>query len=792
MRVVDDTVVSPPSVRRLLVALLAVLLGLPAVPASAAAGGDAGGGAGGGAGASAEPSGVGVAALVQTADGRLEVRRGKARTPAEARQLAGRWRAQRGIAAADVEVPVRAFDVPPPDPLQPLQWGLTSTNAEAAWQLGDAAGQVVAVVDSGVDLAHPDLSAVLVPGRDLVDGDDVPTDLNGHGTHVAGIVAGIAGNGVGIAGAALRSNVMPIRVLDANGSGYSSTVAEGVLWAADNGASVINLSLGGPKNNSVLEGAISYALGKGVTVVAAAGNEALNGDPVLYPAATPGVVAVGAVDSNDVRAVFSSTGAHLAVAAPGVGIVSTLPGGGYGSMSGTSMAAPFVAGAAALLKAAVTDVTPERLRTLIISTATDLGPVGHDPEYGAGLVDIGKARAAQLQATLGPPSAFVAVEPVRLLDTRRGYVPAASPKGRIGPGGTVAVRVAGASSSAGVVPADVSAVVLNVTAVFPTHGTHIAAYPAGAGPPNVSNLNPPAGGVVPNLVTVKVGQDGEVVLRNHAGSVDLVADLAGFYLPAVEGGAGQAFAAVPPTRVLDTRPGYLPTGDRKVGLGPGDTFDLDIAGRAGVHAAASAVVLNITGVHASTATVVRAYPTPPDGSSAVPAISTLNLVQGATNANLAVVQVGPEGTVRLRNDNGWVDVVVDVAGYFSPDAPALFVPVDPQRALDTRQGLGAPAAALDGGAWLDLALTGIRGLPAGATATVLNLTAVTPTTGTHLRTYPADGGVPNVSNLNVSAGETRANAVVVPPAGDGRVRIHNNAGRVHVVADLAGYYVVAR
>ena len=370
--------VVPRLVPALLSGLLAAVAAVPLLPAAAAA--------------QDATELVEVAALVERPDGRLEVRRSTARRD-QARSAVAALRSRADVVAADVAVAVRAFStVPPPDPEQQRQYGVSMVRADASWSFGDASAQVVAVVDSGVDLGHPDLAPALVAGRDLVDGDSVPADLNGHGTHVAGIAGAVAGNGLGGVGAALRAKVMPVRVLDAGGAGSSADVAEGVVWAVDHGATVVNLSLGSPRRDDVLARAVQYALDRGVPVVAAAGNEALDGDPVNYPAALPGVIAVGAVDSSRVRASFSSTGAHLAVAAPGVGVLSTVRGGGYGTMSGTSMAAPFVSAGVALLRTTAQRATPADLRRVVMTTAADAGPAGHDAQYGAGVVDVLAAR----------------------------------------------------------------------------------------------------------------------------------------------------------------------------------------------------------------------------------------------------------------------------------------------------------------------------------------------------------------------------------------------------------------
>lgn len=279
------------------------------------------------------------------------------------------------------------------DPHRGEQWGLTRLDAEGAWQVGRGDGQVVAVVDTGVDASHPDLAGVVLPGFDAVDGGDGRRDPNGHGTHVAGIVAGLVGNGVGGAGIAPGTRILPVRVLDAAGSGDHSAIAAGIIWAADHGADVINLSLGGPETTDVLHAAVRYAFGRGAVVVAAAGNDGAAG-PASYPAAYPEVVAVGATTVADTRAVFSTTGDYVDLAAPGLGVLSTVPGGGYEWMSGTSMAAPFVAGGAALVRAWRPSLGPAEVASRLVAHAKDLGATGADPEFGAGLPDLRAARDA--------------------------------------------------------------------------------------------------------------------------------------------------------------------------------------------------------------------------------------------------------------------------------------------------------------------------------------------------------------------------------------------------------------
>lgn len=275
------------------------------------------------------------------------------------------------------------------DTLRNKQWALDRLNAERVWSdYSSAAGSVVAVVDTGVDGGHPDLAGQLtVAGVDYVAGSgNGRTDPHGHGTHVAGIVAAARGNGVGVAGLAPLAKVMPIRVLDVNGSGWTSNIAKGIIYAADNGADVINLSLGGPADPST-QTAVNYAMSKGVVVVAAAGNSRATDNATNYPAAYPGVLAVASTEPGDISSTFSNTGPYVDIAAPGGSILSTVPGG-YGYMSGTSMATPYVAATAALV-ADLTGgtLTTEQFERRLVASARDLGAAGWDPEFGYGLVE---------------------------------------------------------------------------------------------------------------------------------------------------------------------------------------------------------------------------------------------------------------------------------------------------------------------------------------------------------------------------------------------------------------------
>ncbi|MEV0322950.1 S8 family peptidase [Streptomyces sp. NPDC050658] len=282
-----------------------------------------------------------------------------------------------------------------PDPMRDQQWALDALKLPGAWDESKGDDTVIAVVDTGADLDHPDLKGRLVDGYDFVDGDDEPLDKNGHGTHVSGIAAAHTDNGIGVAGGAPGAKIMPVRVLGANGSGSNANITKGILWAADHGADVINLSLGeGPLMSNLLQGGIlnaafKHAHDKGAVVVAAAGNDGKDTQP--YKVSTP-VVVVGASDQDGRPADFSNFGAQNAVSAPGVGILSTLPtykvketlknDSGYGELDGTSMASPYVAAVAALLHAQ--DRDPDQIMSALRSTAKN---PDDDTKLGLGIVD---------------------------------------------------------------------------------------------------------------------------------------------------------------------------------------------------------------------------------------------------------------------------------------------------------------------------------------------------------------------------------------------------------------------
>lgn len=356
-----------------------------------------------------------------------------------------RWAAAPGVALAELDYLVQAesldginsgrpavsrpFGFLPNDPLYPRQWNFAPIQAPAAWELADGSGVVVAVVDSGVSQGTDLACRTFIDEYNVFTnqtGPGVAVDNFGHGTHVAGTIAQCTNNNLGVAGIALGAQIMPVKVLDAAGNGSFSNVAKGVDWARTHGASIINMSLGGPCgsqtwpacSNSILNDAISQAAAAGIVLVAAGGN--FNQPAVSFPGNHPEVIAVAGVDYNLDRAPYSNHGQALSLSAPGGNVnvdldedgfpdgilQQTIERGGwdYKYKHGTSMAAAHVSGAAALLRSYVPGATRQQVRQVLEETALDRGPQGKDADYGYGLIQIADALVALalLDATSTP------------------------------------------------------------------------------------------------------------------------------------------------------------------------------------------------------------------------------------------------------------------------------------------------------------------------------------------------------------------------------------------------------
>ncbi len=329
----------------------------------------------------------------------------------------------------------------PNDPLYIAQWHFDQIDVEGAWTRSRGAGTVVAVIDTGVawadsaDGRYPqvrDLSGTaFVPGYDFVDDDDAPHDGHGHGTHVAGTIAQTTDNGYGVAGIAPAASIMPIRVLDDQGRGRTGDIADAIRYAADKGADIINMSLGGPLPSRVMMDAINYAHSRGVTVIAASGN---NGSSIpSFPAAYPNVIAVGATQFDGSTTFYSNYGRHLDIAAPGGNtrvdqnndgrpdgvLQETLKAGApsqheFALYMGTSMASPHAAGVAALVHS-MGITHPDRIEEVLRATADDEVATFDPLKYGAGIVDAAAATAFVSQRVQTPRGLFAGLAALLLV-----------------------------------------------------------------------------------------------------------------------------------------------------------------------------------------------------------------------------------------------------------------------------------------------------------------------------------------------------------------------------------------
>ncbi len=372
-------------------------------------------------------------------------------------------------------------------------------------------------------------------------------------------------------------------------------------------------------------------------------------------------------------------------------------------------------------------------------------------------------------------SLFTAVDPVRVLDSR--------PGSQVGPFATPwsGQQVRDVTVTGGVVPEDAVAVALNVTVTGTSASSNLRIWPKGLELPTVSSLNWQAGWTVPNAVTVKVGDEGQVSVYNNNGNADVVIDVVGFY--AVGEGAG--YTALEPERILDSRP--------ESQVGPFDqpwsgqqTRAVTVAGVGGVPANADAVVLNVTVTGTTASSNLRVWPA---GPGEVPTVSSLNWQPGWTIPNAVTVKVGDSQAVNVYNNNGNAHVVIDVVGYFDLAAGEAFHPLDPTRIQDSRAGSQVGPYDQPWPEGTPQAITVIGGeVPADAAGVLLNVTVTATTDSSNLRIYPTGLPVPTVSSLNWRPGWTIANAVTAKVGDSGQIDIFNNRGTTHVIADLAGWY----
>jgi hypothetical protein len=396
------------------------------------------------------------------------------------------------------------------------------------------------------------------------------------------------------------------------------------------------------------------------------------------------------------------------------------------------------------------------------------------PAHLAGTVDVTvttaggpSAASAADQFTYTSPGQYNAVTPVRLLDTR-------SSGGALGAGRFRDLTVAGVTPGA---PAGATGVILNVTVTNTTAASYLTLYPKGASQPLASNLNWVAGKTIPNLVSVQVGTGGAITIFNAAGSTDVVVDFEGYFSP-----SGSTEVALTPARITDTRPasGFPNAGSTLAGAG---TLNVQVTGAGGVPATGvTSVILNVTVTNTTAASFLTVYPT----GATFPLASNLNWTAGLTIPNRVIVPVGTGGQVSVYNQAGSADVIVDVSGYFTNVAATgkQFTPVSPVRLADTRLS----AQTVGGGGTLTLQVSGVAGVPSGATAVIINVTVTNTTAPSFLTVYPSTVSRPTASDLNWVGGQTIPNLVVATLGTTGAITFYNAAGKTDVVVDLAGWF----
>ncbi|TCV88991.1 S8 family serine peptidase [Sulfurirhabdus autotrophica] len=291
------------------------------------------------------------------------------------------------------------------DPYTPNEWHLNKMQAGSAWDISLGNGITVAILDTGVDATHPDLAGQLVPGWNMYDNNADTADVYGHGTMVAGVVGAASDNAIGVSSFAWQAKIMPVRISGTDGMASISTIANGLIWAADHGARVANISYA-VSGYATVQNAAQYMKNKGgVTVVSAGNSGALDSS-----LADDTMISVSATDSNDVKTSWSTYGPFVDVSAPGAGIWTTTRGGGYSAVSGTSFSSPATAGTVTLMLAANPQLSPVDVENLLKTTAVDLGTAGWDQNYGYGRVNTFAAvQAAALSVSRDLSAPVVAI-----------------------------------------------------------------------------------------------------------------------------------------------------------------------------------------------------------------------------------------------------------------------------------------------------------------------------------------------------------------------------------------------
>ncbi|MDQ0826608.1 hypothetical protein QFZ60_002781 [Arthrobacter sp. B2I5] len=578
---------------------------------------------------------------------------------------------------------------------------------------------------------------------------------------------------------AKSSTIVPVRALSCDGSGYYSDIIAGLDWIAGDHTpgtpAVVNMSLGGPGSN-LLDAAVQNVINDGVPVVVAAGNSATDAC-TASPARAPLALTVAASDSSDRQASFSNFGQCVDLYAPGVGISSTWNTSSTAttSLSGTSMAAPHVAGAAALVLSQHPLFTPAQVTEAVLSTAA----TGTIRGAGTGTPN----QLLHVPTSPRQPGTFSSQSPFRQLDTRDGTGGISGP---VAPGATIRVPVTGRG---GIPTMGVSAVAINVTVTAPTSFGNITVHAGGIPIPGTSNLNFTPNQTTPNLVITPVAADGTIALTNNSsGTIHLIADTSGYYIAGTPVEPG-TFSSQSPFRQLDTRDG---TGGISGPVAPGATIRVPVTGRGGIPTmGVSAVAINVT----VTAPTSFGNITVHAGGIPIPGTSNLNFTPNQTTPNLVITPVAADGTIALTNNSsGTIHLIADTSGYYiagTPVEPGTFSSQSPFRQLDTRDGTGGISGPVAPGATIRVPVTGRGGIPiTGVSAVAINVTVTAPTSFGNITVHAGGTPTPGTSNLNFTPNQTTPNLVITPVAADGTIALTNNSsGTIHLIADTSGYYI---
>lgn len=612
------------------------------------------------------------------------------------------------------------------------------------------------ILDSGIRTTHQQFGGRAVHGYDAVDGTRTD-DCNGHGTHVAGILGGAS------YGVAKGVELVSVRVLDCSANGTFADLIAGIDWVTAHAAkpAVANVSISGVTNSSV-NAAVASSIASGVTYSVAASNQ--DDDACTRsPASVPEAITVGATENNDARAPYSNYGACLDLFAPGTDIVSAGQAGdtATATRSGTSMAAPHVAGAAALLLSQHPDWSPAQVRDSLVAGATT-GAVTNAGDGSPNLL----LRVENAAAAAPPPQLMPFSVPKEVLDTRDGT---GGVTGKRGPATTTTFPVLGIQH---IPSTGVQAVVVRITAHAPTATTYLTVWPDGTTRPAPSTVNTAAGDTISNITVVTPGANGRLAVYNHAGDTNIIVDVQG-YFTTTTGRAGGGYRPVDHTRVADTRSGLGTTTGQ---IPSGGSRTVDISGAA-TGAPGAFVNLIVPGATAD------GWVNGPTADKTV-----MNYTTGSTQSG-ALLRLPANGRVTFYNRGSKpIDLVVIAEGFITPNATPNtgFRPVV-KRLLDTRSaGTGQPVAA---GATIDVQVAGTAGIPAtGAAGVVIGLIAKSEKPG-YLMAWQAGGSQPSVTVMDFNAADMRANTIVLTPGDDGKIRIKNgSSGPTHLLVDVQGWF----